>query len=104
MAGIGLTSATGGIGSVNASSLLKTGAQTSDQNESFTSVLNQALVKEENLNAAGNYDTLQMLSGKTDNLANLMTTAKKSEIAVSLTVAVRNKAMDAYKEIMNMQV
>lgn len=101
MAGIGLTSA---VGSATAADLLKAGTQAGEQDGSFASVLNQALEHEENLSTASNYDTLQMLSGNTNDLAGLMTTAKKSEIAVSLTVAVRNKAMDAYKEIMNMQV
>ncbi len=104
MAGIGLTSAAGGIGGVNAAGALQTGAQANSGGESFSSVLNNALEGEENLSRAGNYDTLQLLSGNTENLAALMADAKKSEIAVDLTVAVRNKAMDAYKEIMNMQV
>lgn len=101
MAGIGLTSA---VGSTTAADLLKAGAQAGEQDESFASVLNQALENEENLSTASNYGTLQMLSGNTNDLVGLMTAAKKSEIAVSLTVAVRNKAMDAYKEVMNMQV
>lgn len=103
MAGIGLTSSVGGVGGVDASSLLKT-TQTGSESESFSSVLNNALESEEDLSKTGNYDTLELLSGNTDNLSDLMANAQKSEIAVNLTVAVRNKAMDAYKEIMNMQV
>lgn len=104
MAGIGLTSAAGSIGGVNAADALKTGTQANDGSESFSSVLNNALENEENLSKTSSYDTLQLLSGNADNLSDLMAGAKKSEIAVNLTVAVRNKAMDAYKEIMNMQV
>lgn len=104
MAGIGLTSAAGSIGGVNAAGTLKAGVQANNGGESFSSVLNNALEGEENLSRTSNYDTLQLLSGNTDSLATLMASAKKSEIAVDLTVAVRNKAMDAYKEIMNMQV
>ena len=47
---------------------------------------------------------LTMLSGETENLSDLLINAQKSELAVNLTVQIRNKAMDAYKEIMNMQV
>lgn len=99
---IGLTPAVSGVSGTSAASLLKTDAQTNTG--SFADVLNNALESEENLSRTGNYDTLQLLSGNTDNLSDLMANAKKSEIAVNLTVAVRNKAMDAYKEIMNMQV
>jgi flagellar hook-basal body complex protein FliE len=48
--------------------------------------------------------TLELLTGNTDDLANTMISAQKSELAVNLTVAIRNKAIEAYKEIMNMQV
>ena len=60
--------------------------------------------KPASMNAQSNSGTLDLLSGNTDDLAGLMIDAKKSEIAVNLTVAIRNKAMDAYKEVMNMQV
>ena len=71
---------------------------------SFSDILNQAVQNEESLNAQSNGGTLDLLSGNTDDLAGLMVDAKKSEIAVNLTVAIRNKAMEAYKEVMNMQV
>jgi len=71
---------------------------------SFSDVLNQAVENQESMNAQSNSGTLDLLSGNTDDLAGLMIDAKKSEIAVNLTVAIRNKAMDAYKEVMNMQV
>jgi len=89
--GVGGTSGTSGLSGENGT-------------VSFADVLNQTLENSENLNAQSNSDTLNLLSGNTDDLAGLMIDAKKSELAVNLTVAIRNKAMDAYKEIMNMQV
>ena len=71
---------------------------------SFADVLNQAVQNQETLNAQSDVGTLNLLSGNTDDLAGLMIDSKKSEIGVNLTVAIRNKAMDAYKEVMNMQV
>jgi flagellar hook-basal body complex protein FliE len=71
---------------------------------SFADVLKDSIENSESLNVDSNVDTLNLLSGSTDDLAGLMIGAQKSETALNLTVAIRNKAMDAYKEIMNMQV
>lgn len=42
--------------------------------------------------------------GQLDNLHDVMIAAQKSEIAVSFAVEVKNKVMEAYKEIMRLQV
>jgi flagellar hook-basal body complex protein FliE len=70
----------------------------------FKEVLNDAIDRYERVGDENALSTLELLTGSTDDLANTMITAQKSEIAVNLTVAVRNKAVEAYKEIMNMQV
>lgn len=70
----------------------------------FKDILNDALDRFEKLGDENGKSTLDLLSGNTDDLSNTMITSQKSEIALNLTVAVRNKAIDAYKEIMNMQV
>lgn len=70
----------------------------------FKEVLNEAIQRFESVGDENALSTLELLTGNTDDLANTMIAAQKSEIAVNLTVAIRNKAVDAYKEIMNMQV
>ena len=72
--------------------------------KSFANILTQAIENSENLDESVNVDMLTMLSGETQNLSDVLISAQKSELAVNLTVQIRNKAMDAYKEIMNMQV
>lgn len=47
---------------------------------------------------------LSLLTGEEDDIVSVMADSKKAELALSLTIEIRNKVMDAYKEIMNMQV
>jgi len=63
--------------------------------------------------AVGNVNTLQkeadvkmqeLATGKTDNIQDVMVAAEKADIALRLMVNVRNKIIDAYQEVMKMQV
>lgn len=84
-----------------------TARPTQDENKSeldFKEVLYDAIDRFERVADENAMSTLELLTGNTDDLANTMISAQKSEIAVNLTVAIRNKAVEAYKEIMNMQV
>lgn len=76
--------------------------QTSESD--FASVLTQALEQYRQTDQEGDYATLDLLSGATDDLSGTLITTEKAEVALNLTIAVRNKAVDAYKEIMNMQI
>ncbi|WP_261132821.1 flagellar hook-basal body complex protein FliE [Bacillus sp. Marseille-Q3570] len=49
-------------------------------------------------------ETEKLISGKTDNLHNVMITAEKASVTLNTAVEVRNKAIEAYQEIMRMQV
>lgn len=101
MAGIGGIST---IGSTLGSIEKQTGKQSGTSDASFSSIMKDAINQSESLNTQGNEDLLNLLSGNTDDLAGLMVDSQKAEVAVSLTAAIRNKAMDAYKEVINMQV
>lgn len=70
----------------------------------FKDILSEALDRFEKLGDENAQSALDLLTGNTDDLSNTMIASQKSEIALNLTVALRNKAIDAYKEIMNMQV
>lgn len=70
----------------------------------FKDILSDAMDKLGKVSDENAQATLDLLSGNTDDLSNTMISAQKSEIAINLTVAIRNKAVEAYKEIMNMQV
>ncbi len=47
---------------------------------------------------------MQVATGKLTDIHDYMIAANQAEIATQLTVAVRNKAVDAFNQIMNMQV
>lgn len=76
----------------------------SNSDTSFSDALSDALDRYRQIDNEGDYATLNLLSGNTDDLSQAMIATEKSELALDFTVAVRNKAVEAYKEIMNMQV
>jgi flagellar hook-basal body complex protein FliE len=45
-----------------------------------------------------------LLQGKVDNMVELMTTIEKADISLRFATELRNKAIEAYQEIMRMQV
>ncbi len=80
-------------------------AQTKD--ESFDSIFSNALqmVNETNdyQNSAESAE-IQFALGESTSTHDLLIAQEKANIALSYTVAVRDKVLDAYKEIMNMQI
>ncbi len=83
------------------------GKQTSSgegEGVSFASILKDTIANSEELNVDSNLSTLDLLTGNADNLSSILIASEKSEIALSLTAQIRNKAMDAYTQIMSMQV
>jgi flagellar hook-basal body complex protein FliE len=89
-------------GSINKPSAIDSGSES--ELSDFASVLDKAMNKFESVSDENAQDTFDLLTGNTDDLAGTLISAEKSEIALNLTVAIRNKAVEAYKEIMNMQV
>ena len=47
---------------------------------------------------------LQLLIGESDDLAGLLIDAQKAELSLNLALQIRNKFVDAYNEIIRMQV
>lgn len=52
---------------------------------------------------ADNYRQL-LATGQVENMHEVMIAAEKANIALQFTLAIRNKVIDAYKEIMRMQI
>jgi flagellar hook-basal body complex protein FliE len=48
--------------------------------------------------------TQQLINGEATNLHNVMIAAEKASVTLSTAVEVRNKAVEAYKTIMRMQI
>lgn len=87
------------------SSLASSAVDTTD--DSFGSILDSAL---SNLNTTNAYlsdaenEELKWALGETENSHDLTNALQKASAALTYTVAVRDKFLDAYKEIMQIQI
>jgi len=73
-------------------------------NVSFGDFLQNAINETNNLQLESTQITEDFLTGKTDDIHSVMIAGEKANLALQFTMQVRNKVVDAYKEIMNMQV
>lgn len=82
---------------------INTGSVTGTQ-KSFADTLNEAISNVNELQKSSDKAMQNLATGRTDNVAEVMITAEKADIALKLMVQVRNKIIDAYQDIMKMQV
>jgi flagellar hook-basal body complex protein FliE len=71
---------------------------------SFSETLNAAIQNVNALQKTSDKGAQDLAAGRTDNVAEVMIASEKADIALRLMVQVRNKIIDAYQEIMKMQV
>lgn len=71
---------------------------------SFADYLKGALNKVSDLEKESDALTEAFAAGTTDNIHQVLIAAEKAEVALQFTMQIRNKILDAYKEIMNMQI
>lgn len=77
------------------------------KDESFTSVLGQAL---DTINKTNGYlsdaenEEIKWALGKTENTHDLTIALQKAQTALQYTIAVRDRALSAYREITQMQI
>ncbi|MFS8541974.1 MAG: flagellar hook-basal body complex protein FliE, partial [Tissierellales bacterium] len=77
---------------------------TNDNNLQFSSLLKDALNKVNALQLQSDEYKQLLATGDVDNLHDVTIAAEKASIALQLTLAIRNKVVEAYQEIMRMQV
>lgn len=82
--------------------LTSTASKDEEKKVSFGSVLSSVIENAENTDAQFKNDAASLLSGEADDLAALTINAEKAQTALSLVVTLRDKAVESYKEIMNM--
>lgn len=70
----------------------------------FSDFFQQKLQEVNELQQDSEKITVDFAAGKTDNIHQVMIAAEKAKIAVNLTTAVQSKAIDAYKEVMRLQI
>jgi len=72
--------------------------------KSFADTLNEAISSVNEMQLQSDQKVQELATGKTDDIASVMITSEKADIALRAMVQVRNKIIDAYQEIMKMQV
>ncbi|MBC7420791.1 MAG: flagellar hook-basal body complex protein FliE [Bdellovibrio sp.] len=75
-----------------------------DAGPSFADTLKEAVGNVNQLHLDSDKKMQELSTGRTDDIAGVMLAAEKADIALRAMVQVRNKIIDAYQEIMKMQV
>ena len=70
----------------------------------FASFLNNALQQVDALQKNADAASIGLATGQTQDLSTAMIALEKANLSLSLTVEVRNKVLDAYDQIMRMQM
>lgn len=90
-----LTQVGSGSGQVNGSD--SSGTSFADYLKNAIGNVNDTISQAQNLQQ-------QLATGQIDDIHSVMIAAEKADLSLQFTLAIRNKVMDAYTEIMRMQV
>ena len=71
---------------------------------SFSQYLVDALKETNSLQNKADAMNAALAAGEVDDISQVVITGQKAEIALQLTMQVRNRALSAYQELMRMQV
>lgn len=75
-----------------------------NKDESFKSIFTDAVNNYVEAEEKVDEDIYKLSVGESDDLHNIMINAQKAELSLDLMIQLRNKALDAYNEIMRMGV
>jgi flagellar hook-basal body complex protein FliE len=98
-----LTGATGaaGLGGVGGVGTLGSGSSGSG---GFGSMLTNAISSLNQTQNTASSDSVALATGQASNVTQVVADVEKANLEMQLAVQVRNKAVDAYQEIMRMQI
>jgi flagellar hook-basal body complex protein FliE len=71
---------------------------------SFKKLLQNNLNKVNEMQLLSHQESIKFATGESDNLHELMITLEEAKLALQLAVEIRNKILDAYQEILRMQI
>ncbi len=80
------------------------GADTNSATAPFRSLFQNAISDVQKTDADLGNQIYQMASGQSDNLHNVLIASQKAGLSVDMVVELRNKLLDAYKELININV
>ena len=72
--------------------------------QSFAEYLKGALKEVNNLQIESDRQNALLAAGRVEDISQVVVAAQKADLALQLTLQLRNKATQAYQEIMRMQV
>jgi flagellar hook-basal body complex protein FliE len=78
--------------------------ETAAAEKSFRSILMDSLDEVNRLQKEADLGVQDLLTGETDNVADVLNAVNKAGVAFDLLMEVRNKLIDAYREIQEMRV
>lgn len=71
---------------------------------SFAETLKKSISEVNKLQQVADQKIEELITGKTDNIAEVMIAKEQADVALRLMVQVRNKVLETYQEMMRMQV
>lgn len=90
--------------SIPVSTMSKPSASQGGEQSKFLDTLKAAIGNVNEAQVASDIKTEALAKGNIDDLHNVMITAQKASITLETTVQIQKKAIDAYNEVMRMQV
>lgn len=83
---------------------ISSGGGTQSSGPDFSKFLTDALSQVDALQKNAEVASLQLATGQVDDLSSVMVALEKANLSLSLTVATRDKVLDAYNQVMRMQI
>lgn len=75
-----------------------------DAKVNFSNTLAEAISETNTLQKVADKKMQELATGKTTNIPDVLIAVEKADIALKMMVSVRNKMIEAYQEVMKMQV
>ncbi|WP_407307312.1 flagellar hook-basal body complex protein FliE [Desulfosporosinus sp. SB140] len=83
---------------------VSTGGGAQQAGADFSKFLHDALSQVNDLQSKADTASLQLATGQVQDLSSVMIALEKANLSLSTTVSVRDKVIDAYNQIMRMQL
>jgi flagellar hook-basal body complex protein FliE len=93
-----------GVSGVSAAGTTAAAGSTGTAGASFSNALGEGLDSLQATQATADNLSVQAATGTLTNAHDLMIATTQAQLATQLTVALRNKAVDAFNEVMRMQI
>lgn len=78
--------------------------QNDNKTQDFSEIFEKSLKEVNKLQNNSDKLTGQLVTGEVNDVSEVMVAAQKASLSLQLTVQVRNKAVEAYQEVMRMQL